>query len=119
LKPRGGTAGYLLTPEAYTEHGGERMTQVPTQTQTQKDFFELLDFKKTKNQEGVIASKIYEREDKVSVSRVWVEIHRAEKLYTVVFGLTTRDFEDVKYLVEMLNNVLEDFTRMRGFKRVV
>jgi hypothetical protein len=68
---------------------------------------------------SALASKVYEREEKSGVARAWIEIYDSSTHYTLVFGLTSRDPADVVYLVEMLNNVLEDFAQMRGFKRVV
>jgi hypothetical protein len=83
-----------------------------------EEFFKRLEFKV--NQRGeVLASKVFERYDGNSIARVWIEVYRGEAHYSLVFGLTTRSVEDLKYLVEALNNVLEDYTRARGFKRVV
>jgi len=82
-----------------------------------QEFFKRLDFK-TKERGDVIASKIFERHDGNSITRVWIEAYRGEVHYSLVFGLTTRSVEDLKYLAEILNNVLEDYAR-RGFRRVV
>jgi hypothetical protein len=94
--------------------GGGDMESGPTI----QGFFERLGFK-TKERGEVVAAKVFERDDKASITRAWIEIYRGEKHYSVVLGLSTRDIEDVKYLVEVLNNVLEEFAYMKGYKRVV
>jgi hypothetical protein len=80
-----------------------------------KQFFAKLGFKVKDD----IASKVFEKFDGVMYRRVWIEIYLAEKTYTVVFSLVTRDESEVKEFLEMANNLLEDFARAKGFKRVV
>jgi len=80
-----------------------------------KQFFAKLGFRVKDD----IASKIFEKSDVVSIRRVWIEIYLAEKLYTVVFALNTRDVSEVKDFVELANKLLEDFARMKRYERVV
>jgi hypothetical protein len=72
---------------------------------------ERLDFKINQYSE-VLASKVFERVDGTSISRAWIEIYKGERHYSMILGLTTRDIEDVVYLVEMLNNILEDYAKV-------
>jgi hypothetical protein len=76
-----------------------------------------LGFKKGSSKE-VIGSKVYEREERTWTERVYIEVYNAEGYYTLILGLSTRDPDKVKYLAELLNNVLEEFAALYGYKRV-
>jgi hypothetical protein len=81
-----------------------------------KEFLEMLGFY-TKG--STVGSKVYERIGNSYIERIWIEVHNAEGLYTVVFAMSTRNTAKIKELATILNRILEDYARAQGFERVV